>query len=377
MANKQLSYDFQNIIRDLGPAFETIITKNPVFTSLVSIWEPATSTKHERLEDVTDPVQTQLNWAYTAWAWTITVDSTVGFKVWDIIDFENATTWARSTLVAKVTTVTSATALAITVYGGSTDQNLPDNSIVFLQSRPKNEATDADPDAGYEPSVEYNFTQIFDRTAKLSLTNINVDKYGIGWGLNYEVEKQLQQIAYELVITSLRSPRVQRTSSESGTMWSLLRYLQQATGNKYAVGWALTETAVNEAMEVAHSNGAMGISTVLAHPVQWRKVSAFVSNYRRVNVDQGTTMAGTFVQQYMSDSGDILNIVIDRHMDKDKIALIDPSKVSLVPLQNRAFEDRDATPPGADYVARRIIWEYTMQVRNAANAHVLMTWLTV
>lgn len=377
MANKQLSYDFQNIKRDLGPAFETIITKNPVFTSLVSLWWPATSTKHERLEDVTDPVQTQLDWAYTAADGSITVDSTAGFKVWDILDFENASTWARSTLIAKVTAVTSATVLAISVYGGSTDENLPDNSIVFLQSRPKNEATDADPDAWYEPTVEYNYTQIFDRTAKLSLTNINVDKYGIAWGLNYEVEKQLQQIAYELVISSLRSPRVERSSTEAGTMWGLLRFLQQATGNKLDVGWALTEPSVNEAMELAHANGAMGISTILAHPVQWRKVSAFVSNYRRVNVDQGTTMAWTFVQQFMSDSGDILNIVMDRHMDKDKIALIDPSKVALVPLQNRQFSDKDATAPGADYVSRRVIWEYTMQVNNAANAHVLMTGLTV
>jgi hypothetical protein len=106
-------------------------------------------------------------------------------------------------------------------------------------------------------------------------------------------------------------------------------------------------------------------------------VSGFVSNYRRVNVDQGTTIAGTFVQQFMSDAGDILNIITDRHFDKDKVAFIDPTRVSLVPLQNRAFSDKDATAPGADFVARRIIGEYTMQVKNAANGHVLITGLAI
>lgn len=379
MANFQLSYDFQNNVRDLSDAFETIITKSPIFTSLVSLGPVATNTKHERLEDVTTPTETQLDGAYTAGAGSITVDSTTGFKVGDIIDFENASTQARSTLIAKVTNVASATSLDISVYGGSVDENLPDNSIVFLQSRPKNEATLADPDAGYEPTTEYNFTQIFDRTAKVSLTGINVDTYGIGTKINYEVQKQLEQIAYEMVISGLRSPRVERTASEAGTMGGLLRYQGQAAQSQFDVSGAITESALNEAMELAHANGAMGISTILAHPAQARKISAFVQNYRRVNIEQGagTAIAGTYVQQYISDSGDLLNIVMDRHMDKDKVSLIDPSKVSLVPLQNRAFQDKDATQPGADFVARRIIGEYTMQVKNAANSHVLMTNVTV
>lgn len=381
MANFQLSYDFQNNVRDLSDAFETIITNQPVFTSLLSIGGPATNTKHEWLEDVTSPTETQLGAAYTAASGSITVDSTTGFKAGDIIDFENGTTGARSTLIAKVTSVDSSTKLSIVVYGGSTDQNLPDNSKVFLMSRPKNEATEAEADTGYEPTTEYNYTQIFDRTAKVALSALSVNTYGIqdplGTKLNYEVNKQLEQLAYEMVITGFRSPRVQRTSSEAGTMGGLLRYLGQATQSNFAVGGNLTESALNDAADLFHQNGAMGVTTILAHPVQARKISSFVSNYRRVNVDQGTTIAGTFVQQFISDSGDILNIVMDRHMDKDKVALIDPSKLALVPLQERAFRDKDATPNGADYVARRIIGEYTMQVKNAANCHVLMTGITI
>jgi hypothetical protein len=50
-----------------------------------------------------------------------------------------------------------------------------------------------------------------------------------------------------------------------------------------------------------------------------------------------------------------MTIVADRNFSKTEVALLDPSKVQLVPLQNRAFTDKDATPAGADYVARRVI----------------------
>jgi hypothetical protein len=235
MANFQLSYDFQNNVRDLGNVFNQIIVKDAVFSKLVTIGQPASNTKHEWLEDA----------------------STEGFKVGDIIDFEKVD-GTRSTLIAKVTNVASNVQLDIAVYGGSVDENLAIGAIVFLQSRPKNEATLADADAGYEPTVEFNYTQIFDRTAKVSLTGLNVDTYGIGTKINYEVERQLQNLAYEMTIAGLRSSRVQRSASEAGTMGGLLRFLGQATGNKVlAAGGPLSEAMLNDAMELAHSNGAM------------------------------------------------------------------------------------------------------------------------
>jgi hypothetical protein len=50
-------------------------------------------------------------------------------------------------------------------------------SIVYLMGRPKNDSTDASADNGYEPITEYNYTQIFDRTAKVSLTSVEIPKY--------------------------------------------------------------------------------------------------------------------------------------------------------------------------------------------------------
>jgi len=149
-------------------------------------------------------------------------------------------------------------------------------SKVFLLSRPKNEATVADPDAGYEPTVEYNYTQIFDRTAKVSLTSLEVPKYGIGGALNYQVERQLKDIAYEMNRAMLRSPRVLRAVGENGTMGGIMRFLQAATGNAVdGLGAGIDQTMINNAVEIGNGNGATNMTTLLCNPVQARKISAF------------------------------------------------------------------------------------------------------
>jgi hypothetical protein len=94
-------------------------------------------------------------------------------------------------------------------------------------------------------------------------------------------------------------------------------------------------------------------------------------------VERTDTTTGNYVTTFLSDQGDVMTIVADRNMDKDKVALLDPTKVALVPLQNRQFQDKDATPAGADYVARRIIGEYTLQVKNAAESHAYIYGLTM
>jgi len=372
MAGFQLSYDYQNDIRDLSNAFMQVVQESPVLSTLIRVDGVATNTKHEWLEDVVSPIQRTIKAAtpYVAGAGAIVLTSNVGVKAGDILEFE-LPTGAMGTLKAKVTAVNiDGETISISVYGGSVDQNMAAGSIVNLLSRPKNEATEASADNGYEPVVKYNVTQIFDRTAKVSLTSLEVPKYGIGGALDYQVSRQLLDIAYEVNRTMLRSPRVVRTASEAGTMGGIMWYLQQATGNSVnASAAAISMSLINDAVEIAKGNGANGLSVILAHPLQARKISAFNQSGNNPVVERRDTTTGNYVTTFVSDQGDVMTIVADRNFDKDKVALLDPSKVALVPLQNRQFQDKDATPNGADFVARRIIGEYTLQVKNAAECH--------
>lgn len=378
MAGKQLSYDYQNSIRDLSDAFMQVIQTSPVLSTMIRVEGVAKNTKHEWLEDVVSQVERTIDSDYTIADGTIVLASNTGIKVDDILEFE-LTTGAMGTLQAKVTNIPAGwTDVDISVYGGSTDEDMLTGSKVFLLSRPKNEATVADPDAGYEPTVEYNYTQIFDRTAKVSLTSLEVPKYGIGGALNYQVERQLKDIAYEMNRAMLRSPRVLRAVGENGTMGGIMRFLQAATGNAVdGLGAGIDQTMINNAVEIGNGNGATNMTTLLCNPVQARKISAFNVSWNNPVIQRADTTTGSYVTTFVSDQGTVMTIVADRNFDKDKVALLDMSKIALVPLQNRAFQDKDATLPGADYVARRIIGEYTLQVKNAADSHAYIHSLDV
>jgi hypothetical protein len=82
---------------------------------------------------------------------------------------------------------------------------------------PKGESTDASANDGREPTTEYNYTQIFDRTAKVSKTAQAVKKYGIDSAIDYQVQNQMLDMAYEIVSSVIFGKRVQRGVGEAGT----------------------------------------------------------------------------------------------------------------------------------------------------------------
>ena len=361
MADKVNSYSYANTVRDMSEVFETIVKSRPVLSTLLQVRGQATNTKYEWLEDVVTPKSWTLSEAYTADDWEITIANASGLIVGSIVTFEKPT-GASSTLNAKVTAVTGSVA-TITVYGdGSTDENLPTASIVKLVSVPKNEGTDATANDGREPAKEYNYTQIFDRTAKVSKTSQSVQMYGIDSAIDFQVETQLLDLAYEIVNTAIYGQRVERSSSEAGTMGGILYFLTRATGNKVnASGNALSQAILNEGLAKSNENGALAINVGIWHPNQTRKISAL--NQNQIMIGQEERTRGIYVTSYVWDLWDVISLVYDRNFPKDKFALVDSSKVALVPM--RAFEDTDATAQGADYIARRVLWEYTLELRNA------------
>lgn len=384
MSGKQLSYDYQNTVRDLSDAFQVVVQSNPILRVLLgSAVAPdgkpviATNTKHEWLEDVVSPKTVTVNGTRSIGGATLTVVSTSGVAEGTIFGFKSAL-GASKTVQLIVTEVTNSTTLTVSVYGGTTDVQLVATDIGFLVGRPKNESTDPTADDGREPSVEYNYTQIFDRTAKVSLTAQNVKKYGIGNALSYQVQHQLIDLAYEIVASMIYGQRVQRSTSQPGSMGGLLYFLENASGNKVDCSTAsISANLLNDAFELAWGNGATGIDTAICNVNQARKISALNTTGNNPIVTRDDRRAGSVVYEFISaipvgDKGQVSRIVVEPQFPNDKIALVDLTKGGILPLENRQFQDKDATPAGADYAARRIIGEYTMEFKNAAQSHVLL-----
>jgi hypothetical protein len=80
--NKELSYSYANVKRDLSDVFETLVTSRPVLSTLIPMdGEVATATKHEWLEDLVSPKSWVLDGAYTAADGSVTLTSVEGLIV--------------------------------------------------------------------------------------------------------------------------------------------------------------------------------------------------------------------------------------------------------------------------------------------------------
>ncbi len=385
---KEQSYDYQLNVRDLSGAFIEIVRKIPVLAALLGAplvgldGKPlvATNTKHEWLEDVMSPLAFEVDAQRNTSSSTLVLVSTAKVKVGMVLGFETAEGASKSVQLV-VTDVTNSTDLAVAVYGGSTDVQLDATDVVKLIGLPKGESTNPDPSDGYEPVPEYNYTQIFDRTAKVSKTAEFVKKYGIGSALNYQVAKMLKELAYELNNTLIYGRRVQRTGTTPGTTGSLggiLYFLENGSGNQVdASGNDLSPTLLNDAFEQGMGNGADNMRVALCNINQARKISGFNTTGNNPVIMRDEKTAGSFVMQFMSDipvgdAGMVSKIVVDQSFPKDKVALIDVSKIGVVPLDGRQFTDEDATTPGADFFARRVLGELTAEIKNASNSHMLI-----
>ncbi len=387
MAGNQLSYDYTNVKRDLSDAFAIIVKSIPVVSSLMGApligldGAPivAKATKHEWLEDSVSPQTFTVNATRAPAGGTLVFTSTVGVKVGMVFAFTSALGASR-TVQLVVDTVTNATDLAVSVYAGSTDGvNLIATDIAKLISLPKNESTDPDPDLGTEPTAKFNYTQIFDRTAKVSKTSESVKLYGIESALNYQVEYQLRQLAYDINNTMIYGRKVVRAAGDPGSMDGILAIMEAQSDNQVDASAAdVSPSILNDAFEQGFANGASGMKTLLCAENQARKISGFNTSGNNPVVQRDEKVAGSFVTTYVGDlpigeNGQISKIVVDPNFPKDKILLLDDSKIGLVPLEGRGFTDENAATNGADYYARRVLGEFTLQLQNANESHMEIT----
>jgi hypothetical protein len=359
------SYNYQNSIRDLSMMLSTMMVAQPAIISLIKVAEqPARNVKHEWNEDIMQPTQDVMPGNQLVGDVSITVTTGTSFAVNDV--WENATTDERF-----LVTAIAANVLTVTRGVGGTATAMTTGDVLRLVARPKLQGTTAGNDAYQLPTVAFNYTQIFDRTAQVSRTAQNVLMYGVEDQLDYQVKIQMDKIVREMNASIMKGVSQVPSSVNPGRLGGMQTYMEGVvgTGNVVnAAGGQLTRTNLNDVLEKAFVNGAQEL-TIVCHPHQARKITALDANYFIVRQDE---TAGKRILRYMGDiagSQAANTIVVDPTYSKNRIDMYDLSRVALVPLQNSAIRDLDATPPGADYFARRILGEYTLEFKNAAQAH--------
>ncbi len=381
MAGKQLSYDYANSIRDLSDVFAQMIKTMPYLIGLIGIGLAATNTKHEWLEDELAPVSSVVSANCSASETSVSVASNAGFEIGMVLRFEDAAGASMAEQV-RVTGVSGTDTLTVERgYGGTSAVLIPSGATVTPVSKPLNESTDPTPNAGSEPGVAYNFTQIFDRTAKVSATAEAVRLYGIGSALNYQVNNHMKNITRDLNNQIIYGRRVERTATQPGSFGGIMHLTEG--GVTEGTGGAVSSAIINNLFEAIFENGGMSDKyAICCAPNQARRISGFMTA-GNVPANLKTLSVGHSVNRFVGDipafNGNPYEafIVVDPNLPKDQLFVVDLNRVALIPLQGRALSDKDATPNGSDYFARRILGEYTLEVKNGLTAHGRAVGLTV
>jgi len=368
------SYDLKDIIRDLTDELSIIVQRQPTLISLIPHAAPpqyAKAPTHEWLEDIVSPEVDTLTADLDATSTSMSVADGTKFQPGMVLTFEG------SDELVKVTAVSGNTLTVVRGYGGTTAETHNANTEVKIIARPRDEGTlPGDDNPGALPGTEWNQTQIFDITVKVTRTAQNTAQYGINNLINHRVSQGLQVISRRMNNAIIYGRRIKRVEGvEPGMMGGILYFLKQPGGNIVnAAGNDLTQTLLNDTIEKIVQDGGSP-NVLVCNTTQARKISAFNAN--NIIIQREDQTAGNFVARFVADlpAGVITTIVVDTNFPKDKIAILDTSRLRLVPLRGSTIRDFDATPPGADFIARRILGEYTLEVRNAKQAHGLLEGL--
>jgi len=377
-----LSYEYQNLVRNVMETFIQLVKSQPTFLSLIPVGAPALAKKEEWPEDEIEPVETAVvDFDSDGDGTGVNVTSTAGMRAGTILRFTTAAD-VSETEQCRVVSVDSATDLTLERdYAGTAGITLVATDKVFVVSSPRNESTEAGNDGGQEPLLAHNFTEIFDRTAKISKTAQTIKIYGLEDALQYQVANKLMDIAYEMNTSAIHGTKLARSAATEGTSGGILSFM--VGGNIETTGGAISAVILNNMLEAIFLDGATSNNYALLCPEnQARAISGFNSagDNPIISVPQSPEQfTGHYISRFVGDlpvaKGFTAPIIVDPNMPKDQVAIVDMNRVEWAWL--RSLEDEDATPKGADFFARRILGEVTLRIKNGTQAHAKAVGLDV
>lgn len=272
------------------------------------------------------------------------------------------------TEVVQVTAVSSTSATVTRGYGATSAQTHAAGATWEIIANPRPQGMAGPADTSTTRALKYNFTQIFSKGVKITGTAQAIDHAGVSSEDAYQIDLRLRELKRELDRTCIMGVRAPNDvdGSTYGTMGGLIDFIGFiGATNVNGTAETLTPSVLNAMAKQVFDQGGMP-DTLIVGGVQKQKISTFDQEYRRSTLD--SRRAGYTVEEFVTDLGWNLRVVVDRWVPNDVALVIDSSKVKIMPLSGRAFflEKLAKTGDSNDW---QIVGEYTMEVRNAGQAH--------
>jgi hypothetical protein len=187
-----LTYDFKDQVRQLEEGINLIINDAPTLLGLVGLNGKAlTQTKFEWMSDNLNSNRANAFANALVGATTLTLAAGDGAKM-----------RVNAILVAgeEYLRVTAVSGDEVTVergFDGTTAAAITAGDEVRVVSRPQLQGAGVGTDEGHDRFTQFNYTQIFERYAAVSETQMAVKTHNVGDELNYQVQLRLKELARE------------------------------------------------------------------------------------------------------------------------------------------------------------------------------------
>lgn len=377
MTNNTYNQQSNIFVRDVQDILNTVIVNNPVASLLLrDLWVMATSTKHERYDDVSKVNRLNISAVsvYSEWdKQTLTLPTAVTMEVGSIRDVQTDTFGTKRFQIELTTAVENSTSIPATSYNmlGTQVEIEVGDTLLFL-SNPRDENSTPWASIQNEPTNRFNYTEIFDVTYGLSRTQEVVEKYNNANSWAYYAQHAYFKILRQLLNQAIYGKKRARTGSalnQRGRMWGVIEALDEMPASNIIDknNAAFTKTDLNNLFEQSMVWGSNGVDIILCHPKQARKITAF--NDAAMQVTRTDNVAGFSVQQFESDLWQLVSIVKDASFPTNIVSLHNSSTMWLVPLRTLIDEDARQNQDGD---LRRLLWEYTYCVRNIDTDHFML-----
>jgi len=272
--------------------------------------------------------------------------------------------------VLQVTARSGVSATVVRGHGGTSAETHATGATYDIIAHARPQGMAGPKDESVARSRSYNYTQIFSKGIDLTGTALAIEHNGIAKEDSYQIDKRMRELIRELDRTVIMGIRATANVSDTvyGNMGGLIDYIKHATGgNTTSTSETLTPSVLNAMAKQVYDDGGTP-DIVIVGGLQKQKISAFDKEYRRTTLD--SRRAGFTIEEFVTDLGINLRVVVDRWVPVDMAIVIDSSRIHIKPLQTRGFFLEKLSKVG-DSEKWQIVGEYTMEVKQAGKAHAI------
>ncbi len=353
---------------DLSEVLAAILLDDTDFVSMIGIsGDTATQTKHSWVEDAlnaTTIAQTGGNSFLSGTTATVIVFSANIARITAGTLMKDKLSGRRE--VVQVTAINGISATVTRGFGSSSAIAHVSGATWEIIAHPRPQGMAGPKDESTTRSLKHNFTQIFSKGVKITGTALSIEHAGISAEDDYQIDLRLRELKRELDRACIMGMRQGEPADGTyGVIGSIIYWTSVAnTTNRVTTAESLTPAVLNDLVKKCWDIGLFP-DTVLVGGVQKQKISLFDQEFRRSTLD--SRRAGYTVEEFVSDLGVNLRIIVDRWVPNDVCVVFERSRVKIMPLKGRAFflEKLGKTGDSDDW---QIVGEYTMEMRNADGA---------